>query len=152
MSGKPERGLPELHFDYMFVGPNDAPGETRTRLVVREAETRMVMSIIVPAKGREQFAMDRALSFTEEMGFFHPDLIAKSDQESAVRAVVEEVGKARAALGSGRWIVEHCLVRLSQSNDVVVRAVQSVQGQLRVMKSAMEYRWNITISSSRGWP
>ena len=138
LSGKRERGLPEFHFDYMFVGPNDAPGETRTCLVVREAETRMVMSIMVPAKGREQFAVDRAVSFIEEIGFLHQDLIVKSDQESAVRAV--EVGKARAALGSGKWIVEHSPVRSSQSNGVVERAVQSVQGQLRVMKLAMEYR------------
>ena len=138
LSGKRERGLLELHFDCMFVGPNDAPGETRTCLVVREAETRMVMSIMVPAKGREQFAVDRAVSFIEEIGFLHQDLIVKSDQESSVRAVVEEVGTARAALGSGKWIVEHSPVGSSQSNGVVERAVQSVQGQLRVMKLAME--------------
>ena len=124
LSGKRERGLPELHFDHMFVGPNDAPGETRTCLVVREAETRMVMSIIVPAKGREQFAVDRAVSFIEEIGFLHQDLIVKLDQESAVRAVVEKVGKARAALGNGRWTAEHSPVRSSQSNGVVERAVQ----------------------------
>ena len=108
----------------------------------------MVLSIMVPAKGREQFAVDRAVSFIEEIGFLHQDLIVKSDQESVVRAVVEEVGKARAALGSEKWIVEHSPVRSSQSNGVVERAVQSVQGQLRVMKLAIGYRWNVTIPSS----
>ena len=147
-SGKQERGLPELHFDYMFVGPSDAPGETKTCLVVRDAETRMVMSTMVPAKGRESFAVDRVTAFIEEIGYMHQDLIVKSDQESAVRAVVEEIGRARAATGSGKWIVEHSPVRSSQSNGIVERAVQSVQGQLRVMKLAMEKRWKVTIPSS----
>ena len=121
---------------------------------------------MVPSKGREQFAVDRAVSFIEEIGFLHQDLIVKSDQESAVRAVVEEVGKARAGLGSGKWIVEHSPVRSSQSNGVVERAVQSVQGQLRVIKLALECHDSLVASIAslgrgvrwsspeqvRGWP
>ena len=37
-TGRQEKGLPELHFDYMFVGPKDAPGETKPCLVIRDVE------------------------------------------------------------------------------------------------------------------
>ena len=147
-TGRQERGLPEVHFDYMFLGPQDAPGETRTYLVVREAETRMVMSTMVPAKGREQFAVDRVLNFIDEIGYMHQDLIVKSDQESVVKALVEMVGKARAANGNGKWIIEHSPVRSSQSNGIVERAVQSVEAQVRVIKLAMESRWRVEVPPS----
>ena len=127
------------------------PWRNETSLVVRAADTRMVVDLMVLAKGREQFAVDLAARFIEVF-FFAPGYDCEVGQESAERAVVEEVGKARAALGSGKWIVEHSPVRSSQSNGVVERAMQSEQGQLRVMKLAMEYRWNVTTPSSHPLP
>ena len=48
-------------------------------------------------------------------------------------------GGSRADEGDqGRWIVEHSPVGSSQSNGVIERAVKSVEGQLRVVKLALE--------------
>ena len=143
--GRQDRGVPEVHLDYMFVGPEGAPGETRTCLVMREVDTRVALSMMVPAKGREQYVVDRVVAFLEEVGCLHGDVVAKSDQESSIRALVEAVGQMKGIKGSGRWIVEHSPVGSSQSNGVIERAVQSIEGQLRVIKLALERRYKVEL-------
>ena len=127
--GKQERGLPEIHMDYMFIGPKDAPGMTKTCLVIREAETRMTLAIMVPAKGRQTYVVDRVLAFLEEIGHLSGSVIVKSDQEGSLKALVEDIGRARGTRSSGKWIVENSPVRSSQSNGVIERAVQSIEGK-----------------------
>jgi hypothetical protein len=68
MSGKQERGLPEVHFDYMFVGDLDKLGEARACLVCREAATRTTMSTMVPQKGREEYTVNSVVAFLSEVG------------------------------------------------------------------------------------
>ena len=71
----------------------------------------------------------------------HNDILVKSDQEAAICRIVNEVGRLRAAGGGGRFIIENSPVGSSASNGVVERAKQSVQGQVRVMKLALEASW-----------
>ena len=98
--GRQERGLPEAHFDYMFVGPEDAAGETKPCLVVRDVDAKVVLSLMVPAKGREQYEVDRVTAFLEEIGCLHGDVVAKSDQESSIGALSEAIGRMKAIEGS----------------------------------------------------
>ena len=140
-----ERGLPEIHMDFAFLGDRDKSGETRPCLVVREAATRMTMATMLPDKTGDRFVVDRILAFLSEIGYFHGDVIAKSDQEPAMKRILDEVGKERAARGGGKWIVEHSPVGASQANGVAERAIQSVQGQVRVLKLAAEKKWGIEI-------
>ena len=144
-AGRQERGLPELHFDYMFVGPEDQPGKCKTCLVIREVETRMSLAIMVPTKGRDAYVADRAVAFLEELGCLSGDVVTKSDQEPSMKALVNQVGMLRASKGTGRWIIEHSPVGESQANGVVERGVQSIEGQLRVIKLALETRWGAEI-------
>ena len=75
-------------------------------------------------------------------------MIVKSDQESSINSLVDEIGRMRAAEGSaGRWVKEHFPVGSSASNGIVERAVQSVEGQVRVLKLALEKRWGAEIPS-----
>ena len=60
-------------------------------------------------------------------------------------SVVNEVARLRAAAGGGKFIVEASPVGSSTSNGVVERAIQSVQGQVRVLKLALERRWGVLI-------
>jgi hypothetical protein len=124
----------------MFVGLEDKPGETKTCLIMREVDTKAVLSIMVPNKGREQYVVDRVVALLEEVGCLHGDVVAKSDQESSVRALAEAVGQMKGIKGSGRWIVESSPVGSSQPNGVVERAVQIIEGQLRVIKLALGKR------------
>ena len=85
------------------------------------------------------------MAFMEEVGCSHGDVVAKSDQESSIRALVEAVGQMKGIKGSGRWIVEHSPVGSSQSNGIIERAVQSIEGQLRVIKLALEKRYKVEL-------
>ena len=48
-------------------------------------------------------------------------------------------------MGGGRWICENSPVGSSASNGVAERAIQSVQQQVRVLKLALEDKWNMKI-------
>jgi len=139
-------GLHELHFDYMFMGPENQPGKTLTILVVKERRTKMVMATAVPSKSTGRFVVERVGAFIKELGIDHLDIVAKSDQEPSIKKFVEDVGKSRGG-SSGRWITEFSPVKSSASNGVVERGIQSVQGQIRVLKDALEDRWKREISA-----
>ena len=139
--GRGERGLPEIHVDYMFMGPKDVAGETVPCLVVKEGLSKMVMASAVPRKSTGTFIARRVVAFLEEIGCLSGDLIVKSDQEPAVCSVVQEVGRLRSQRGVGKFIVENSPVKSSESNRVVERAIQSVAGQVRVIKQSVERRW-----------
>ena len=56
------------------------------------------------------------------------------------------MGKSRGG-SSGRWITEFSPVKSSASNGVVERGIQSAQGQIRVLKDALEGRWKREIAA-----
>ena len=59
----------------------------------------------------------------------------------------------RAEVGGGRSIPEASPAYSSQSNGIVERGVQSVEAQIRVMRSALEGRWQTTLSETHEvWP
>ena len=140
-----ESQVNEVHCDFMFLGPRDEPGETIPCFVMREVSTRMTLSAPVPSKSTGTFVASRTMAFLEEIGCKHMDLVVKSDQEPAIQAIVDEVGRRRAAIGAGRFVVEHSPVGASASNGVAERAIQSVQGQVRVLKLALEDRLQVKI-------
>ena len=143
--------LPEVHMDFCFMGnegKKDEVGETLPVLVVREVATRMTMSTAVPSKSTGTFAARRVVAFLKEIGLVQCDLIVKSDQEPAIVAVVNEVGRVRAAAGGGKYIVEASPVGSSGSNGVVERAIRSVEQQVRVMRDALEHRTAMLLTAS----
>ena len=135
----------EVHFDFMFVGQKDEPGETVTCLVVREALTKMTLAVVVPSKSTGSFVVKRVIAFLDEVGCMHHEVIVKSDQETSISSLVGEIGRARAVGGGGKWIKEHSLVGSNAPNGLVERAIQSVQGQVRVLKLALEARWSAEV-------
>ena len=140
-SKKDDHQIKEFHMDFMFLGPKEVAGQTLACIVVREAETRMT----VPCKTTGTYNWKRIVAFLHETGCLHGDMIVRSDQELAVMSIMEEVGKIRAQRGGGRFVVENSPVGSSQSNGVAEKAIQSVQGQVQVLKLALEKRWGIKI-------
>lgn len=69
------------------------------------------------------------MAFLSEVGCLHGDVIVEPGQETAIKYIVEEVGKRRASGGGGKWISEHSLVGSNASNGVVKRAHQPVQAK-----------------------
>ena len=84
----------ELHFDYMFMGPEDKPRETLTILVVKERRTKMLMATAISSKSTGKFVVARVGAFIRELGIGHLDIVAKSDQEPSIKKLVEDVGGA----------------------------------------------------------
>jgi hypothetical protein len=135
--------FPEFSWDYCF--PGDEEGHKITILVGKERRTGMVMAATIPRKGSTGlFATQRCLEFINECGAAEAKILVKSDAEPAILALVSDIKKARVGLET---IEETSPVGSSGSNGKVERAVQSVEGQLRTMKSALEEKMNREIQS-----
>jgi len=114
-----------------------------TLLVARERDTKIVLSAPLPTKGTTgKFAVKRFMAFLKEIGCEGQQTILKSDQEQAIKAVIDQVVRSR---GDARTIVEQSPVKSHGSNGIVERAIQSVVKQLKVLKSALEARWGAEI-------
>ena len=136
-----DRCLREFSFDYCF--PGDEKGAKVTVLVGRERVTGMTMASVVPVKGTSgQFAAMKVLDFIKECGASEAEIILKSDQEPAIEALMKDVVKAR---GVAITVIEKSPVGSSGSNGVVERAVQSVEGMIRTLRSACEERLKVKI-------
>ena len=143
--GAQETALSEVHMDFGFLGKEDEAEKTIPMLVAKERITKMMMAATVPKKTTGNYIRDRVAGFLKEIGCMHGDLIVKSDQEPAVKTVVEDVGRAKAADGSGRYIVENSPVGASQSNGMVERGIQSIAALARVLLSAVQDRWGVEV-------
>jgi hypothetical protein len=114
----------------------------------------MLMASVVPSKSTGTFAARRVVAFMREVGCEFTDITIKTDNEEAVKALVSEIGRVRAGGGSqARMNVETSPAYSSASNGVVERGIQSVQGQLRVLRSALEEKLEVKIDSGHSiWP
>ena len=78
----------------------------------------------VPSKRERQFLQ----AFLKEIG------AGDTDQEPAMKALLSEVSRHRAAAGGGRTVIEHSAVEDSKGNGVVERVVKSIEEQIRVAR------------------
>ena len=68
-------------------------------------------------------------------------MVLKSDQEAAMKAVLKSVRSHRGidtVWENTQTMLEHSPVGDSQSNGLVERTIQTVKGQVRTLKSALE--------------
>ena len=127
------------------MGEEDV-GRNLTMLIVKERLTKAVMGTVLPSKTRGEFAARRVVAFMRELGCEHCVINVKSDNEPAVMALVQEVGRWRAAAGGRKMNVETSAAYSSQSNGVAESGVKTVLGHIRVLKSALEAKLGILIS------
>jgi hypothetical protein len=140
------RGLPEFSFDYCF--PGDEFGYKLTILIGRERTTGMTMATVVPEKGSKgKFVSDKVMEFFAECGCTSGDVIVKSDQEAAIAYLVKDIVFERGDEQGCRTIVEESPVQSSGSNGVVERAVQTIEGQVRVLKLGLEEKIGAEIAA-----
>lgn len=143
--GTQEPGLCEVHFDNGFLGKENEPGKTIPTMVVKERKSRMLMAAVTPTKNKGDYISKRIMGFLKEIEVQYGDLVVKSDQEEAAKAVVEGVGKLKVLDGGGKYIMENSPVGASQSNGVIERGIQSVAGQTRVLLDGLQDRWKVEI-------
>ena len=143
----------EVRFDCCFMGTHGSP--LATILVAREKSTKMTLATVVPIKGASvEHPVRRTLTFLKEIGLEGADVVFKSDQEPALKNLQNTIAAGRtakskiekfdkddgpadgAAPGVGRTIHESSPVGSSQSNGMIERAIQDVEGQVRTLKLA----------------
>ena len=131
-----ERGVSEYAFDYCF--PGDEFGYKLVVLVGREKITGMYFAVAVPTKGSiGRFAVDKAVEYIEDLGDRQSRIIVKTDQEPAIKTFVKDLVDARE---EGRTISEESPVKSSGSNGRAERAVQSIEGHVRILLLSLEGR------------
>ena len=143
-AGRPKM-IPELHVDHCFMG-SKREATARCIVVAKDYEHKCVMASVVPVKGSShEFPAKRIGAFIRELGLEGQDIVVRSDQEPALQDLLTEVGKRRTPAITFR---EVSLVGSSASNGVAERGVQTVEGQVRVLKDALEMRLETEIPSN----
>ena len=105
-------------------------------LVSRDRRSKWINAAVVPQKGNCAYAVKRLAEDIGALGYSW--VILKSDQEPAVKEL-----KARVKMERGEDIImEESPAYEHRSNGEVERAIQTVQGQVRTLKSAMETRYD----------
>ena len=137
-SGK--RNLPLFCADYCFIRDIDDP-ENLTCMVGRMYPSKAIFATACDQKGADDEAVSRLTSFLRETGIHK--MIYKTDQESSLRAAIEEAMRRLGRSGSFEpfeAVPEVSAVGESASNGKAERAIQSFEDQLRTLKSALDSR------------
>ena len=127
------------------MGKEGESGKTLPVAAMKERASGMLMASVVPRKTTGAYVSKRIMAFFQEVGCEFGDVVMKSDQEEAIKAVVTDVGRLRASGGGGKYVMEHSPVKASASNGVIERGIQSIEGQVRVLLDALETRWGVKI-------
>ena len=96
----------------------------------------MKKAVVVLSKGSTgMYAARKVMELISECGDKDRDVIVKTDQEPAIKSLVDDVCMARTG---ARTIRELALMNSKGSNGIVERAVQSVEQPARTLKSALD--------------
>ena len=127
-----ERHVPEIHFDYMFMG-EEKEAKTLALLMARKRETRAALSTLVPRK-----LTGRLMAWLREIGLEFVDIMVNSDNEPTLTSLIESWSTPTPIKSGSRMIIETSPVGSWKSNGIVARAMQRVQGKIRTIRSAIE--------------
>ena len=105
----------------------------------------MKLSLTVPRKGSTgDYAALKVAEYINECGNQDADIIIKTDQEPAIKYLVDDIKKHR----TGAKIISEDAPKSSKgSNGTVERAVQTIEGMIRTLKSAVDERYMVRISA-----
>ena len=143
-------GTPTIAMDYMYMREERKIGGSRETeaedgeegeqegskgmpiLVCRDNKTGWYQASVVPKKGRCPHAVQQVENMLNQLGY--KKYILKTDQEPSIMELKEVISRSR----GDQVIMEESPVMDSRSNGFIERAIQSVQGQIRTLKSALE--------------
>ena len=139
-----DREVPVMSFDYME--PRSAEGkrakvESLPILAMIDRRTKWHAAIMVRASGLNGYAVAAAVREIELSGYNR--MILKSDQGPDILNLLKAVKRERQE--SIEMQPEEAPVGEHQSNGDVERSVQSLEGQMRSMKMALESRYKMKI-------
>ena len=135
--------VPHVSMDYCFMGQDES--KCLPILVIRDHASKFVYSHVVPSKGTSH-AYPAAQTFVDIEQLGHSKIVLKNDQEPAI----VDLHNAVAAKCKEKGIdvdPENSPVEESQSNGVIERAVQDVEGMVRTLKDQLETSYSTKIES-----
>ena len=142
------RSIPVIHLDYCFL--RDArDDDLLTCLVGRMQPSEMTFACPCDSKGIDPYAVQRLKDFIKSSGVSH--LVCKSDQETSIKACVDEtlVQLHKTASHEGLVITpESSAIGESQSNGMAERTIQLIEDDVRTLKSAFEERIEARLTST----
>ena len=131
--------IPGISVDYIWLKGKKGDGDDENKgnpiLVMRCSQSKLTWSKVVLRKGVEPYSVKFACDMMAFSG--HRKVILKSDGESSITALKDAI-KATCDVSMG---VEVSPMGDSQANGEVERAIQTVQGQVRTMKSALDSKY-----------
>ena len=129
--------VPVVSMDYMFMGDQQSREEETGMpiLVMKDRKSKTIRARVVPAKGRQEYAIKRCSLDLKGLG--HRKIILKSDGEPAIKALKDAVKGE----GGIDIVPEESPGYDSKGNGEIEKAIQMVQDQFRSMKDALEARY-----------
>ena len=132
-------GIPVISLDYMWLKGKKDDGKDSEKgnpiLVMHCRDTKLTWSRVVLKKGVDPYSVKVGCDMIAFTG--HKKVILKSDGEAAITALKDAI-KASSNLEMG---VEVSPVGDSKANGEIERAVRTVQGQARTLKSALDMNY-----------
>jgi len=136
-----DKAIDEVVFDYGFLG-SEGVKETLPVQVMKDVRRGMIFAHAVPRKGlMDDHGVGEIILDLEKLGM--KQITLKCDGESALKHIQEEVRRRR----SDETILENSPVGDSRANGIAERAVQSIVGLIRTLKSALENRTGLKFQS-----
>ena len=141
--GSEASAVPIVGFDYAFLSDRGSKGEddaedvddaTLKVLVAHDSKSKVCAAIPVPQKGDdlEDWSVRESRKFLEFLGY--QKVVIKTDQEEALNAVIRKLKLYRGS--DTQTMQEHNPVGSSQSNGATERRIQTIEGQIKTLRSA----------------
>ena len=137
----PQRSVPLLVADYCYMR-DVLDEELATVLVARLYPAKAIAAVVCDNKGIDEHAICRIAQFIKESGY--SKVVYKSDQERAIRAMLEEAFRRSSRQGElsnptlEQFVPEANAVGESQSNGRAENGVQRLEDLVRTYKAALE--------------
>ena len=120
--------VPHVSFDYCFMGQDES--KCLPILVCRDHKSKFIFCQMVPCKGTGHvYNVKQAVANLEILGY--PQVLFKCDQGPAI-------------LDLRNSVMAQCK---SQSNGVIERAVQDIEGLVRTLEDHLESQYNTKLDS-----
>ncbi len=103
-------------------------------IVATDNRTKMIIARVAPSKGVDRYAVETVKNVVERFGY--RKIVMKSDSEPAILALKEAVRRE----SDVEIVMEEVPVGDHQANGLAENAAKNVQGQIRVIKDALESR------------
>ena len=133
-----DRDVPIISGDFCFMGQTEQD-KASPMFVLRDHSTRMTFAHMVEGKStvNQEYSDYLRKAVLQDIGTMgHSKIVFKTDGEPACKALQDAVKSCRDAT----TVIENSPPEESQSNGVVEKAIDEVEGMVRTLKSALEER------------